>query len=729
MAWIDIIPIFSGFTALFLGIIVTSSGSRLIEKISFALFSFAMAIWSICVGLFLLADNPDVAMALATTYYIAALLLIYGLLIFAYEFTSGSKVSVRKFSLYAAVALIPLILIIKVILIPGEFVTSLSLNAHNIVNLDQYAYSWYCVLYLLYGVLTVILLARDRISHSTSKKRTQKTIVAWLISLCLPVAAFFNLILPLFGNYLFIVIGPMLTLPVVIVFFYAIMKQSLFDIRLAVVRTATYVLSLVSLSAIYYFLAFFISSVFIENNSTSFSISPISIVLALVLAFVFQPIKHFFDRVTNFLFYRDVYSTDEFFARLTRKLSSMTDLMTLLMYSSSEISKTLKASFGSFLVYRSDGSSIYVGEDRRRTFPPQDKVELDEYVKSNGDAVIITGLLHGDDTKSLKNLLNSHRVALVLPIMQKNSVTGYLFLGEHLSAKYTPKDVRALGTIADELFIAIQNALSIQAVKDLNATLQQRVDTATKELRATNAQLHRLDETKDEFMSMASHQLRTPLTSVKGYISMVIEGDAGRVTSNQKQLLEEAFNSSERMVHLINDFLNVSRLQTGKFVIDKSVIDLSKVVAEELNSLENSASRRGMKFVYKAPKHFPMLDIDDNKIRQVIMNYCDNAIYYSKENSSIKVDLSVDDRDVIFTVKDTGIGVPVSERGNLFSKFYRASNARKQRPDGTGVGIFLAKKVVVAHGGDIIFESVENKGSTFGFRIPLSKLRPAENVN
>jgi signal transduction histidine kinase len=179
--------------------------------------------------------------------------------------------------------------------------------------------------------------------------------------------------------------------------------------------------------------------------------------------------------------------------------------------------------------------------------------------------------------------------------------------------------------------------------------------------------------------------------------------------------------SSENMVHLINDFLNVSRIQSGKFVIDKTPVDLSVLVDEEMNGLRPNATARGMKLVYKKPSKFPLVEIDEGKFRQVVMNFADNAIYYSHENSSIIVNLGVESNAIVFTVKDTGIGVPKAEQDKLFAKFYRAANAKIQRPDGTGVGIYLAKKVIDAHGGTIIFNSVEDKGSTFGFRLPIQK--------
>ena len=179
--------------------------------------------------------------------------------------------------------------------------------------------------------------------------------------------------------------------------------------------------------------------------------------------------------------------------------------------------------------------------------------------------------------------------------------------------------------------------------------------------------------------------------------------------------------SSERMVRLIDDFLNVSRIQNGKFIIDKHEVDLSKVVEQEIDSLSPSAKMRNLKFVYKPATDVPTINIDEGKIRQVIMNFADNALYYSHDNTEIAINLSVEDGDIVFTVKDTGIGVPVSEQAQLFTKFYRASNARKQRPDGTGVGLYLAKKVIDAHGGKVIFFSIEGKGSMFGFRIPIDQ--------
>jgi signal transduction histidine kinase len=283
-------------------------------------------------------------------------------------------------------------------------------------------------------------------------------------------------------------------------------------------------------------------------------------------------------------------------------------------------------------------------------------------------------------------------------------------------------DVTLMDRLSESIGVALDNKL-----------LFEENQYVLRQLRNSNKKLRELDETKDDFISMASHQLRTPLTSVKGYISMILEGDAGKITKTQEEMLGQAFFSSQRMVYLIADLLNVSRLKTGKFVIETAPVNLGKLVQQELGQLEETAAARSLKLQYKKPDDFPDLMFDETKIRQVIMNFVDNAIYYTPAGGKITVELLDKPSTIELRVTDNGIGVPKSEQPHLFTKFYRAGNARKARPDGTGLGLFMAKKVIIAQGGALLFESKEGKGSSFGFvfskaklAVPKSKLSTAE---
>jgi len=305
----------------------------------------------------------------------------------------------------------------------------------------------------------------------------------------------------------------------------------------------------------------------------------------------------------------------------------------------------------------------------------------------------------------------------------QDQYVGYLIVGIKKSGNaYSNQDLQILEIIADEVAIAVQNTLRFEEIAQFNITLQKRIEDATARLQKTNEKLVALDEAKDEFISMASHQLRTPLTSIKGYLSMLQEGDAGELNEQQHNFVDQAFLSSQRMVYLIADLLNVSRLKTGKFVIEAKPTYLPDVVEGEIKQLAETAKARDLEMVFNKPTDFPMMNLDETKIRQVIMNFADNAVYYTPNGGKITIQLKADENNVIYSVTDTGIGVPKSEQHKLFTKFYRAGNARKARPDGTGLGLFMAKKVVVAQGGAIIFKTQEGKGSTFGFSFPRAKL-------
>lgn len=415
----------------------------------------------------------------------------------------------------------------------------------------------------------------------------------------------------------------------------------------------------------------------------------------------------------------------EFHLKLITILTSTVAIRDLLERVAMEVQAASDASQVFFFVYKPDGHHVSSGTKGHVRPTVGDCNLLESYFYRTGRTSVKAKNLHNE--AETRRLLKSYQVDFVMPLIRGQEIIGFLFLGPKRRGIYSAYDIGMVYDIKNEMAIAIQNAASLEAVKELNANLQQRIEAATDELRTSNEQLRGLDVAKDEFVSMASHQLRTPLTSVKGYISMVLEGDAGKISSMQRKLLREAFTSSERMVHLINDFLNVSRVQTGKFVVEKRPVDVAKLVKQEVRSLETAAEAHDLHLKAEVPPKPVVLNIDEGKIRQVIMNFIDNAIYYSRPDTDITVQLRVFPKEVRLEVTDHGIGVPAHQQSQLFTKFFRADNARTQRPDGTGVGLYLAKLVIDGHGGRLIFASKEGTGSTFGFKLPLEHYQDAEN--
>ncbi|MDZ7786508.1 MAG: HAMP domain-containing sensor histidine kinase [Candidatus Saccharibacteria bacterium] len=414
-----------------------------------------------------------------------------------------------------------------------------------------------------------------------------------------------------------------------------------------------------------------------------------------------------------------------FLDEFNKELVANIDLESLLNKCSEIVEHRIKPEFCLFGLKETAYSPKRIIGQSKRKFDQEDISFVRSLTPGTKQLVIVSDEL--EESSQLKTKLRKYDIAVLARLTNDISSEieglGYLILGVKKSGNpYNKQDLKMIEIITNELVIAVQNALRFEEIEKFNVTLQEKVDSATSELQRTNEKLKQMDETKDEFISMASHQLRTPLTSVKGYLSMILEGDVGKVNKQQNKMLEQAFLSSQRMVYLIADLLNVSRLKTGKFVIDPKEANLADIVETEVEQLKPSAKARDLTLTYKKPKDFPMLMIDETKIRQVIMNFIDNAIYYTPSGGNIDVSLEDKGKTIEYRVKDTGIGVPKAERHNLFGKFYRAENARKARPDGTGLGLFMAKKVVVAQGGAIIFESEEGKGSTFGFSFAKEKL-------
>jgi len=703
MTWVAaILALLAAVATLIIGLIVWLGDRKNELRIPFLWLAGFVSAWIACNVLFAIGPNgyqfPLALISYLMAMLVAAQTYYFVLRLVKYPLSTPILMCVVIGYLVAFISVVPGVV--------GTAVegTSILTNTTGII-----LYGVFLSTYLLSACIILFVHLR-RASHDLHR---QIKIILYGVIISSIIGVIFNLILPIVGNYQFTQLGPAGAIFFIASVAYAVARYGLFDVRLAIVRTVTYGLSIISLAAIYLIVAYVIFNQILGQTS-ELSQTIVNVVLTLVLAFLFQPVKRFFDHLTKRLFYKDVYNADDFFEALNKVLTSTTDLRSLLKRVSVMLADTFTSEQAFFFVYTKQGGFISSGTDDHSRLPYNDAEELRALRE------IIT-LDSSDVPHKIRRMMVSHKIALVMPLYRDQEIVGYVCLGEHRTSIYSHRDQRVLRTVADELVIAIQNALSVQEVKDLNANLEQRIESATRELRTSNAQLQKLDEAKDEFISMASHQLRTPLTSIKGYVSMLMDGDVGKVTDEQKHLLQEAFISSERMVRLIGDFLNVSRLQTGKFIIDKHPIDLAKIVEQEVDGLEPNASARGLSFTYKKPKNVPLMQLDENKIQQVIMNFADNAIYYSKENSKIKVGLAVVNNYVEFTVKDTGIGVPLAEQEQLFSKFFRATNARKQRPDGTGVGLFLAKKVIDAHNGKIIFESKEGKGSTFGFRLPLPK--------
>lgn len=235
--------------------------------------------------------------------------------------------------------------------------------------------------------------------------------------------------------------------------------------------------------------------------------------------------------------------------------------------------------------------------------------------------------------------------------------------------------------------------------------------------RLENIELRRIDSAKDEVLNIASHNLRTPISVVRGYLELSLSNKIEEIGPQTTRFLTSAQNELKRMARIVDDFLTLSRIQMKRFELRLSSVDIKDLVATEVENLNvvANAKRLALTLNIKPGEYRAM--IDQSKIRQVVTNFIDNAMHYSGKSHMIMVRLSSDDKNIMFSVEDHGIGVPESDRNKLWQKFSRGTNAKTYRPDGTGTGLYMIRRIIEDHHGQVFYKPLQ-QGSLFGFIIP-----------
>jgi len=307
---------------------------------------------------------------------------------------------------------------------------------------------------------------------------------------------------------------------------------------------------------------------------------------------------------------------------------------------------------------------------------------------------------------------------VIVPLKSQERILGYL-VADKASQPCTQEDLDLLATIASDVAVAIDNARAYQQLEQLTQTLEQRVQERTQELEAANVRLRELDELKSSFVSTVSHELRTPMTSIKGYVDNILDGLTGVLTEKQSYYLNRVKYNVERLTRMINDLLDLSRIEARKVELHLGTVCTRDLVTDVLEGFQRPAAEKGIALHTNFHGELPTIQGDRDKLHQVMTNLIQNAIKFTSKGGQVRVESQIrDDGYLQISVSDTGPGIPPHELERVFDRFYRGESVPTE-DRGSGLGLPIAKSLVELHGGLIWAESTLGQGSRFSFTLPV----------
>jgi signal transduction histidine kinase len=576
---------------------------------------------------------------------------------------------------------------------------------------------FYGIQFVLYIILSISVLVINYRRLSGFQKVQLKYVLLGVAILTIT-ATLTNFIIPLItGNFWASNLGPLLSISVFGFTAYAIVRHRLMDISLVVARTVSYSV-LVTIFGLAYALLFgVLSSVFVSAAFETRTVA-VSTILALFMAFSFQTVRRQIERITDRLLYRDHYDTNHLLYALTVIMASTLRLEDLTHLLLQHILREMRLSKGAFILMENDKIYEIAAEGFKVA------LELDENriheLALEPKPVVFDELSEG----FLKELLRGLDVNISVRLETEGKITGLFVLGGKLSGDiYSQEDIRVLEIFVPGAAVAIQNAKAYEEIRRFSITLQEEVDRATKDLQVANEKLKDLDKLKDEFVSVASHELRTPMTSIKSYLWMALDGRGGAITEKQKYYLDRAYDSTDRLIKLVNDMLNVSRIESGRINIQAQSTDIAKLIDDVVGEIKPRADELGLSLIYEPSAKLPEVLADPDKIKEVIINLIGNSLKFTPSGGKIRIWSEKQGELVVTSVVDNGEGIEKADQERLFQKFGLIGSSyvtNKASTQGTGLGLYICRSIIELLKGRIWVESAgKGKGATFRFSLRI----------
>jgi signal transduction histidine kinase len=507
---------------------------------------------------------------------------------------------------------------------------------------------------------------------------------------------------------------------------YAIIRHHFFSIQLALVRTFSF--AFLSVTIILAYVLFFEYTTKHMYNSVHYGVFVgVSAFYMTLLTLIFHPLQRKADRICKHTFYESNYDSEKLLAELTHIMASNINIQVMTMNLLHTLTSALQIRQGAFLVREQDGSfSIHTNSNQEEFFLRGDAVpRLEELCRTQGSAgnVPMTCVFHDLPDGAEKDLFREYSIGIVLPVVVDTRVIALLVLSDKKSGRaYTPEDKEFLTMFTDEVAIAIQNSQSYREIQALTEKLEARVAERTKALEeAQQSELKKAQDVanlKDEFVFLATHELRTPITAIRVFLDL-IESHVDSLSDTLRGYLTSVGQASTQLNELIDDLLEIARGEGNTEALALAPVDVCEIVRDVEATLSPLISQKQVTITHTASMGSSALAMGNkDKLREVITNILSNAIKYNREGGEIVVSCVDTESTLMVEVHDTGYGIPVSQQPQIFSKFFRATTKDTEEIVGTGLGLFIARMLIEKMGGVIKFSSVEGEGTTLAFSLP-----------
>lgn len=705
--------------------IFTIFKARIAAHYIWAVFSFCVALWGFGGYMIAISLTENGAIFWWRFAYIGVILIPFLFTHFIHRFLNLPG------------KLLPFILyLVAVIFLFCDFCTNLFINNVRLA-FDQFYYlSRPTALYNFFVVLFFFLIiyshARLLLVYKKSQGITREQIK--YISLA-TIVGFFGgafAFLPVYNFDVYPILNITIFISPIVVA-YAILKYRFMDLRVLARQIFIYV----GLAAITYGLFYLIAWFYIKFFGGIFNLYGFlaGIVIAPAFVVALYKINNLLSSFANKYLFFSLYNYQETINKLSDELNYYIDLNKIINLIVDTIKRTMQLDRAGVLLVNQETTPIHYQIAKVIGFNKQNGISLvqDNFLtkyllKIQRPLVLEELIVLARDTQNKKDRQSFERLhhymkhieaSLCLPLLSSKKLIGIVVLGAKLSGDaYSQEDLNLLNTLSKQAGIALDNARLYQQVHNFNKTLQNKVDEQTKEIKQKNQYLQELLNMKDDFLRVVNHQLNTPISIVKGAFSLLKEG----VWPKNKALfnIESGF---ERIAQTVADFWRAYELEGEKMAMEPSKVALEPIIENLITEKEKLklAQERKLKIILKKPGFkLPLVWCDQAKITHVISNLLDNAVFYTEKGSvTVSFALSSDKNYLQISVKDTGVGLDAENKKRLFQKFSRGAGATSLHPDGSGLGLYIAKKIVEGNNGEMTYESAgPGQGTTFSFTLP-----------